>query len=159
MKTLNTRWRLIALVPLVAIAILSLGNKTVIAGDWVLRKGDAIIVAVPEFRGGETGYLVRRPSTGDVAMLSFGPSGELRPLAIAPLGTALPGGWRIGSDNSFYAGDFNGDARGDVLVESPWGIGILTQGGVPWPKDASPLSARHCAGWTLVGKQGYLEAR
>jgi len=28
MKTLNTRWRLIALVPLVAIAILSIGNRT-----------------------------------------------------------------------------------------------------------------------------------
>src|SRR5260370_20176177 len=27
MKTLNTRWRLIALVPLVAIAILSIGNR------------------------------------------------------------------------------------------------------------------------------------
>jgi len=103
--------------------------KPVTPGDWVLRKGDAIIVAVPEFRGSETGYLVRRPSTGDVAMLSFGPSGELRPLAIAPLGRALPGGWRIGLSDSFYAGDFNGDARGDVLVQSPWGIGILTQGG------------------------------
>src|SRR5713101_2619446 len=28
MKTLNTRWRLIALVPLVAVAILSIGNRT-----------------------------------------------------------------------------------------------------------------------------------
>ena len=27
MKTLNTRWRLIALVPLVALAILSIGNR------------------------------------------------------------------------------------------------------------------------------------
>ena len=30
MKTQNTRWRLIALVPLVAIAILSIGNKTAV---------------------------------------------------------------------------------------------------------------------------------
>ena len=28
MKTLNTRWRLFALVPLVAVAILSIGNRT-----------------------------------------------------------------------------------------------------------------------------------
>ena len=30
MKTLNTRWRLIALLPLVAVAILSIGNKTAV---------------------------------------------------------------------------------------------------------------------------------
>ena len=33
MKTLNTRWRLIALVPLVAIAILSVGNTTGVVAD------------------------------------------------------------------------------------------------------------------------------
>jgi len=33
MKTLNTRWRLIALVPLVAVAILSIGNRTGAAPD------------------------------------------------------------------------------------------------------------------------------
>src|SRR5437016_59024 len=135
MKILNTRWILIALVPLVAIAILSMENKTVAAGDWVLRKGDEIILTVPEFRGGETGYLVLRPATQrgmateDVAMLSFGPPGELRTVAFAPDGTQLPGGWRIGLGNQYSAGDFNGDGRGDVLVESSWGLGILTQGG------------------------------
>src|SRR6266849_8258659 len=33
MKTLNTRWRLIALVPLVAIAILLIGNRTGAVAD------------------------------------------------------------------------------------------------------------------------------
>jgi len=33
MKTLNTRWRLIALIPLVALAILSVGNRTGATGD------------------------------------------------------------------------------------------------------------------------------
>jgi hypothetical protein len=33
MKTLNTRWRLIALVPLVVIAILSIGNRTGAVAD------------------------------------------------------------------------------------------------------------------------------
>ncbi|HVS81030.1 MAG TPA: VCBS repeat-containing protein [Pyrinomonadaceae bacterium] len=129
MKTLNTRWKLIALVPLVVIAILSMGNKTLTPGDWVLRKGDRIVLTVPEFRGGETGYLVFRGFPNDMAMLSFGPSGELRTLAFAPFGTALPGGWRTDWNDQYYAGDFNGDGRGDVLVESPWGIGILIQGG------------------------------
>src|SRR5713226_10121390 len=111
MRTLNPRWRLIAaLVSSVAIAILSIGNKTVTAGDWVLRKGDEIVLTVPEFRGGETGYLVLRPTTGAVAMLSRGPSGELRTLANPAIGTALPGGWRIGEFDQFLcSGDFNGD--------------------------------------------------
>ena len=43
MKTLNTRWRLIALVPLVAIAILSIGNKISAVPDQN-REGDGFII-------------------------------------------------------------------------------------------------------------------
>ena len=41
MKTLNTRWRLIALVPLVAIAILSIGNRTAAVPDQNKAAGGA----------------------------------------------------------------------------------------------------------------------
>jgi FG-GAP-like repeat len=48
-----------------------------------------------------------------------------------PNGTRF-GGWNFNSaDNSFAgSGDFNGDGKNDVVIQSPWGLGLLTFDGV-----------------------------
>ena len=50
----------------------------------------------------------------------------LRPLMMAPNGTRF-GGWLLNTRDNFFriAADFDGDGRVELLVTSPWGIGIL----------------------------------
>lgn len=44
-------------------------------------------------------------------------------------GTVAAGGWRIGYGDVYRkVGDFDGDGNADILVSSPWGIGVLGVG-------------------------------
>jgi hypothetical protein len=45
---------------------------------------------------------------------------------MAPNGTRF-GGWLLNTaDNSFGpAGDFDGDGRAEIVIRSPWGLGII----------------------------------
>ncbi|MDQ1922628.1 FG-GAP repeat domain-containing protein [Massilia pseudoviolaceinigra] len=98
-------------------------------GGWQLRSTDILWQAIPQFTPPDTAYLVRNTvSPTSWGLLSKGPTGKPRALYTIPNGTALPGGWVMGDDKPLVAGDFNGDARGDILISSHWGIGILTEG-------------------------------
>jgi hypothetical protein len=76
MKTLNTRWRLIALVPLVAIAILSIGNRTgvVPAQNKEIREAANEVGIVVQ--GGITQGQVFRFNVVRLATVSPGPPGS-----------------------------------------------------------------------------------
>ncbi|WP_168210832.1 FG-GAP repeat domain-containing protein [Persicimonas caeni] len=60
-------------------------------------------------------------------------SGQFRTRNYEPWGTAIGGPyghWTIGSTNDFVGfGDFNGDGQTDILVQSGWGIGLLSRTG------------------------------
>ena len=74
MKTLNTRWRLIALVPLVAIAILSIGNRIGAAPDQnrEVDWGDNGFI----IQGGITQGQVLRFNVARLATIQPGPPGS-----------------------------------------------------------------------------------
>lgn len=77
MKTLNTRWRLIALVLLVAIAILSIGNRIGAAPDQnrAVDWGDNGFI----IQGGITQGQVLRFSVARLAIVNPGPPGTVVP--------------------------------------------------------------------------------
>src|SRR5438552_16327740 len=85
MKTLNTRWRLVALVPMVAIAILSIGNRTGVVPAQNREAGDGIVV-----QGGKIGRASSRERVlrFDVARLANDTPGP-------PGSNAHPGGGNL----------------------------------------------------------------
>jgi acyl-CoA hydrolase len=69
---------------------------------------------------------------------------------MSPNGTRF-GGWLLNTaDNNFgEAGDYDGDGHAEVLVTSPWGIGILKMAG---PTMAAPMmqpNGTRFGGWLL----------
>ena len=49
---------------------------------------------------------------------------------MAPNGTRF-GGWLLNTGDNYFGpvGDYDGDGKAELLVTSPWGIGILDQAG------------------------------
>lgn len=90
------------------------------------------VVNAGRFWGGSEEQLLLRSSTGfSLAYVPSRSSGYTNFISIeyAPFGEMQTGGWRIGSDNTVHGvGDVNGDGRDDFVLNSPWGLGVLTSG-------------------------------
>jgi len=97
-------------------------------GDWIggWHLGmDNTIVAKGDFNGDNTEDFILTSKWG-IGILTH--EGEIwRPLVVKPNGTRF-GGWNYQSRHNkiIGSGDFNGDGKDDIVVTSPWGIGILT---------------------------------
>jgi len=76
MKTLNTRWRLIALVPLVAVAILSIGNRIGAVPDQNKEVREAANEVGIVVEGGITHGQVLRFNVARLAIVNPGPPGH-----------------------------------------------------------------------------------
>ncbi|MGH3517394.1 MAG: FG-GAP repeat domain-containing protein, partial [Haloechinothrix sp.] len=76
--------------------------------------------------------------------------GSLTPLMMAPNGTRF-GGWLLNTaDNHFGpVGDFDGDGRAEILVTSPWGIGILKLSGGTLTASMMQPNGTRFGGWLL----------
>src|SRR5437763_1065287 len=79
MKTLNTRWRLIALLPLVAVAILSIGNKTAVVPAQNKAAGGAANEGGIWIGAGITQGQVFRFNVTRLAIVQPGPPGNVVP--------------------------------------------------------------------------------
>ena len=88
--------------------------------------------------------LVPLSSPWGIGTLAYA-DGALTTPALKPNGTRF-GGWLLNSaDNLFRAtGDFDGDGRAEILVSSPWGMGVLEKSGSTF---ACPALAAN--GWEL----------
>jgi hypothetical protein len=82
-----------------------------------------------------------------------------RARAMAPNGTRL-GGWLLHTDNDHFAaiGDFDGDGRGEVLVTSPWGIGVLERSGEGWNSPFLTANGTRVGGWMVDSTSNRFQA-
>jgi len=140
------------------IGILKLSGSTLTAlmmapngthfGGWLLDTSVDEFGPVADFDGdGRVEILVASPSGIAILKLS---GGTLTPLIVANNGTRF-GGWLLDTSNNDFgpAADYDGDGHAEVLVTSPWGVGILklTGGALNAPMMA-PNGTRF-GGWLL----------
>ncbi|MBL8229323.1 MAG: VCBS repeat-containing protein [Bryobacterales bacterium] len=117
-------------------------------GGWLLNTGDNSFLAAGDFDGnGRAGLIVTSPWGFGILELA---GSMLNAPMMAPNGTRF-GGWLLNTgDNSFGpVGDFDGDGRPEILVTSPWGIGILKQSGGTLSVPMMAPNGTRFGGWLL----------
>jgi hypothetical protein len=117
-------------------------------GGWLLNTADNRFGPAGDFDGdGRTEVLVTSP--WGIAILKLG-NGTFNPLMMAPNGTRF-GGWLLNTaDNRFcLAADLNGDGRDELLVVSPWGVGVLRWDGTALRAPMMAPNGTRFGGWLL----------
>jgi hypothetical protein len=117
-------------------------------GGWLLNTGDNNFGPSGDFDGDHRSELLVTSPWGLGILEQAGAT--LNAPMMAPNGTRF-GGWLLNTgDNSFGpVGDFDGDGRAEILVTSPWGVGILQQtGGTLGAPMMAPNGTRF-GGWLL----------
>lgn len=124
------------------------------SATWPVGSSD-VILALADLNGdAQTDILVRNATR--IAILSrTGSDGSFRVLDVRDIAgpTGFYGYWNIGPFDSVAAvGDFVGDSREEVLMRSPWGIGLLGMpAGSTTLRDlwAAPNGTNVASRWTL----------
>ena len=117
-------------------------------GGWLLNTADNRFDLMADFDGdGKTEMLVSSPWGIGILKLS---GNTLTAPMLAPNGTRF-GGWLLNTaDNRFGpVGDFDGDGKAEILVTSPWGIGIFKLSGSTFTVPAMAENGTRFDGWLL----------
>ncbi|MGV8976744.1 MAG: FG-GAP-like repeat-containing protein [Cellulomonas sp.] len=128
-------------------------------GGWHLDIAHDKLGVAADFDGDGRAELLVTGDTGIALVKLDAASGALRTAMTAPNGTRL-GDWLLNTrDNRLnYAADFDHDGRAEVMISSPWGIGILKLTGSTFaPITMSPNGTRF-GGWLLNTADNDLEA-
>jgi hypothetical protein len=117
-------------------------------GDWELDTASDDFRLIADFdRSGRSGILVTSPSR--IAILKL-EAGKLKVLASAANGTRLGGSLLETKDNVFGpAADFDGDGAHEVLVTSPWGLGVLKYANGTLTSTQGVANGTSIGGWKL----------
>ena len=117
-------------------------------GGWLLNTADNRFDLIGDFDGdGKTEMLVTSP--WGIGVLKASGSSYAAPV-MAPNGTRF-GGWLLNTaDNRFGPiGDFDGDGKVEILVTSPWGIGIFKMSGGTFTVPMMAENGTRFGGWLL----------
>jgi len=117
-------------------------------GGWLLNTADNVFGPVGDFDGdGHTEIVVTSPWGIGIMKLT---GGTLTVPMMAPNGTRF-GGWLLNTaDNRVGTGaDYDGDGRAELLVTSPWGVGILEQAGATLAAPTMQPNGTRFGGWLL----------
>jgi acyl-CoA hydrolase len=117
-------------------------------GGWLLNTADNHFGPPGDYDGdGNAEILVVSP--WGIGILEQAGSTMAAPM-IAPNGTRF-GGWLLNTaDNSFEpVGDFDGDGKAELLVSSPWGLGVLEQAGTTMAAPMMAPNGTRFGGWLL----------
>ena len=117
-------------------------------GGWLLNTADNRFELSADFDGdGSTEILVTSPWGIGILKLS---GSTLNAPMMAANGTRF-GGWLLNTaDNRFeLSADFDGDGRAEILVTSPWGIGILKLSGSTLNAPMMAANGTRFGGWLL----------
>jgi hypothetical protein len=117
-------------------------------GGWLLNTGDNSFGPAGDFDGdGQTEFVVTSPWGIGILQQS---GASLNPAMMAPNGTRF-GGWLLDTaDNTFGpAGDFDGDGLTEILVSSPWGIGVMKLSGGTLTVPMMAPNGTRFGGWLL----------
>jgi hypothetical protein len=97
-------------------------------GGWLLNTADNDFGPAANYDGGTQFEILVKSPWGIGILKQSG--NTMIAIMMQPNGTRF-GGWLLNTaDNNFGpAGDFNGDGHAEIVVTSPWGMGILKQGG------------------------------
>jgi hypothetical protein len=117
-------------------------------GDWLLNTADNWFGPAGDFDGdGKTEILVRSP--WGIALLKL--TGDtFTTTLIASNGTRF-GGWLLNTTDNHFGpvGDFDGDGKAEMLVHSPWGLGMLELSGTSFDALMMASNGTHFGGWLL----------
>jgi len=117
-------------------------------GGWLLNTADNRFDLIGDFDGdGRVEMLISSP--WGLALLRKD-GGTFKPVVMAPNGTRF-GDWLLNTgDNRFGpVGDFDGDGKDEILVTSPWGIGILKLSGATLTSIMMAANGTRFGGWLL----------
>jgi hypothetical protein len=117
-------------------------------GGWLLNTTDNSFGPAGDFNGdGRTELVVTSP--WGLGILAQSGSTMSAPM-MAPNGTRF-GGWLLNTADNVFGpvGDFDGDGRAEILVTSPWGIGILKLSGSTFTVPMMAPNATRFGGWLL----------
>lgn len=116
-------------------------------GGWTYDAASAKFIGAGNFDGNAPKDVLVSSSWG-LAILSYDGT-KLTSLMVKPNGTWF-GGWVLNTaDNKFFVGDFNGNGKNDILITSPWGIGIFELSGSTLAQIAIAQNGTSLNGWTV----------
>lgn len=89
-----------------------------------------------------------------IAILKFNESAKTFEVTATGTNNTFYNGWRLSTTDNQFAGfrDLTGDNKADVLVYSPWGIGILSQNSSSFSAPAQGQNGVSYNGWRLNTK-------
>ncbi len=124
-------------------------------GGWLVSTKDNRFGPPGDFDGtGQAGLWVTSP--WGIGILKISGNTMIAPM-MAPNGTRF-GGWLLNTaDNHFMptAADFDGDGRKEILVTSPWGIGMLKLSGATLTVPTMSPNGTRFGGWLLNTVDNY----
>lgn len=128
-------------------------------GGWLLNTADNVFGPVGDFDGDRRHeILVHSPwGIGLLELTNPMTSPTFRPIMMKPNGTRF-GGWLLNTADNVFGpiGDFDGDGRDEMLITSPWGIGILEISGNTLNTVMLASNGTRFGGWLLDTSRNWL---